>query len=140
MTHAGLSDSLCDHQRHEDTAMLEHPRYLIKEHVARMGERVRSGRMLGVPIESPAVHAIYESNDKIRTTAEPTATGVVVVQTSTDPKVVALLQEHAVEVSELVRGGMATMHAAMMRGKHGMMGGMHQGGRMMHGGMMHDER
>jgi hypothetical protein len=116
---------------------------LIKEHVARMGERVRSGRMLGVPIESPAVHAIYENKDKIRTSAEPTATGVVVIQTSTDPKVVALLQEHAVEVSELVRGGMAMMHAAMMRGMHGMsgmMGGMHRGGRMMHGGMMHDAR
>ena len=40
---------------------------LIKEHVARMGQRVRAGKMMGVPIESPAVHAIYANKDKIRT-------------------------------------------------------------------------
>jgi hypothetical protein len=103
-----------------------------------MGQRVRAGKMLGVPIESPAVHAIYANKDKIATTSEPTANGIVVTQTSSDPKVIALLQEHAVEVSELVRGGMAAVHTAMMR-NHGMMdGGMH--GPMMRGmdgGMMH---
>jgi len=102
---------------------------LIREHVASMGQRVRAGKMLGVPIESPAVHAIYANKDKITTTSEPTANGIVVTQTSSDPKVIALLQEHAVEVSELVRGGMAAMHTAMMK-NHGMMGG------GMHGPMM----
>ena len=118
---------------------------LIKEHVASMGERVRAGKMLGVPIESPAVHAIYANKDKIRTTAEPTEKGVIVVQTSTDPKIIALLQEHAVEVSDLVRGGMTAMHVAMMRnhggGMRGMMSGMHE--HMMrgrpHGGMRQDD-
>ena len=95
---------------------------LIKDHVASMGQRVRAGRMLNVPIESPAVHAIYANKDKITTTSEPSARGILVTQTSSDPKVIALLQEHAVEVSELVRGGMAAMHTAMMK-NHGMMGG-----------------
>lgn len=123
---------------------------LIKQHVARMGERVGAGRMLGVPIESPAVHALYANKDKIRTTSEPTASGIVVVQTSSDPKVIALLQQHAVEVSELVRGGMAAMHTAMMRNHGGMMGGAMHGPMMRgmdgdmrgmpHGGMMHDPR
>ena len=66
--------------------------------------------------------AIYANKDKIRTTSEPSVRGIVVTQTSSDPKVIALLQEHAVEVSELVRGGMAAMHTAMMK-NHGMMGG-----------------
>jgi hypothetical protein len=117
---------------------------LIRDHVASMGQRVRAGRMLNVPIESPAVHAIYANKDKISTTSEPSARGIVVTQTSSDPKVIALLQEHAVEVSELVRGGMAAMHTAMMK-NHGMMGGGMHGpmggpdGRMPHG-MRHEGR
>jgi hypothetical protein len=100
---------------------------LIREHVARMGQRVRAGKMMGVPIESPAVHRIYANKDKIRTTSEATPEGIVVTQTSSDPAIVALLQEHAVEVSGLVRGGMEAMHAAMMRnhrGQESMMPGM----------------
>ena len=111
---------------------------LIQEHVAGMGKRVGAGKMLGVPIESPAVHAIYANKDKIRTTSEQTATGVVVVQTSSDPKVIALLQEHAVEVTNLVEGGMAAMRTAMMRNHGGMMRGPMMRG-MPHGGMMRDD-
>ena len=110
---------------------------LIREHVARMGQRVRAGKMMGVPIESPAVHRIYASKDRIRTTSEATPAGIVVTQTSSDPAIVALLQEHAVEVSALVGGGMEAMHAAMMK-NHGahesMMPGM-QGMMRMHHGM-----
>ena len=112
---------------------------LIREHVARMGQRVRAGTMMGVPIESPAVHRIYANKDKIRTTSEATPQGIVVTQTSSDPSIVALLQEHAVEVSDLVRGGMAAMHAAMMRrhgGQESMMSGM-PGMMRMHHGMRH---
>jgi hypothetical protein len=115
---------------------------LIKEHVAKMGERVRAGKMMRVPLESPAVHEIYRNKDKIRTTTEQTAKGVIVVQTSADPKIAKLLQEHAVEVTSLVEGGMEAMHAAMMRNMHGGNGammGMNHGGRGMSrgGGMDH---
>jgi hypothetical protein len=112
---------------------------LIREHVARMGQRVRTGKMMGVPIESPAVHRIYANKDKIRTTSEATPAGIVVTQTSSDPKIAALLQEHAVEVSDLVRGGMAAMHAAMMKnhgGHESMMPGP-QGMMRMHHGTRH---
>jgi hypothetical protein len=44
-----------------------------------------------------------------------------VVQTSSDPDTVAVLQQHASEVSDLVKGGMAAMHAAMMKNGGGMM-------------------
>jgi hypothetical protein len=54
--------------------------------------------------------------------------GIVVVQTSTDRETVAALQQHASEVTDFVNGGMAAMHAAMMKSggmmQHGMRGRM----------------
>jgi hypothetical protein len=78
----------------------------------------------------PALHAIFRDKDKIQTTTDTTDKGVAVVQTSDDPKTAAALQQHAAEVTDLVRGGMAALHTAMMRN-----GGMMQGP-MPHGGMM----
>jgi hypothetical protein len=69
------------------------------------------------------MRAIYRNKDKIKTTVETTDKGVIVVQTSADPGTVAVLQQHASEVSDLVRGGMAALHTAMMRN-----GGMHGAG------------
>jgi len=94
---------------------------LIRTHVASMDQRVKTGDDPGLPMESEAVHSIFRDRDKIRTTTELTANGVVVVQTSTDPKTVAVLQQHAAEVSDLVRGGMAALRAAMMKNGGGMM-------------------
>ncbi len=96
----------------------------IKTHVANMSTRVNAGDDPGLPIETPSLHAIFRDKDKIRTTTETTEKGVVVVQTSDDPKTVAELQTHAAEVTDLARGGMAalhstqgpTMHGGMMRG------------------------
>ena len=99
----------------------------IKDHVQRMGQRVRAGQEMNLPMESPALLAIYKNRDKITTKVETTGKGAIVVQTSSDPATVAVLQEHAGEVSELVRGGMRALHTAMM--KNGGMGMMHGGGR-----------
>ena len=95
----------------------------IKTHVAEMGRRVAAGDDPGLPIESDALHAIFRDKDKISTSYETTDKGVVVVQTSDDAKTVAALQEHAAEVTGLVRGGMAALHTAMMKRNGGMMGG-----------------
>ena len=66
----------------------------------------------------------------MRPTTQTTEKGVVVIQTSTDPEIVAALQQHASEVSDVVEGGMAAIHSAMMKNGGGMMqGGMR--GRMM---------
>ena len=105
---------------------------LIKSHVAKMGERVEAGDDPGLPIESPALHSIFRNKDKIQTTYETTAKGVIVVQTSNDPRTVAQLQKHAAEVTDLVQGGMAALHTAMMRNNSGRMGGI-MPGLMMHG-------
>ena len=106
----------------------------IKTHVAEMGRRVGAGDDPGLPIESDALHAIFRGNDKITTSYETTDKGVAVVQTSDDAKTVAALQTHAAEVSDLVRGGMAALHTAMMKNHGGAMGGPMM---MMRGGMMH---
>jgi hypothetical protein len=103
---------------------------LIKTHVAQMGERVKAGDDPGLPIESPALRAIFRGKDTINTTYETTEKGITVTQTSTDPRTVAVLQEHAAEVTGLVKGGMAALHAAIMRNHGGMMPG-----GMMHGPM-----
>ena len=99
---------------------------LLKDHVTSMGQRVETGNDPGLPIESQALRSIYQNYDKIHTTFEPTATGIVVIQTSTDQGTVAALQQHASEVTDFVKDGMAAMHGAMMK----------NGGGMMHGGMM----
>jgi len=104
----------------------------IKSHVAAMKGRVDAGDDPGLPIESDSLHAIFRNNDKIKTSYETTDKGVAIVQTSDDPDTVSQLQTHAAEVSEFVRGGMASLHAMMMK-KHGGMGMP----MMMHGGMMH---
>jgi hypothetical protein len=90
-----------------------------------MGQRVETGNDPGLPIESPALRSIYRNYDKIHTTFEPTATGIVVVQTWTDQETVGALQQHASEVTDFVTDGMAAMHRAMMKN-----------GGMMHGVMM----
>lgn len=108
---------------------------LIQRHVAKMGERVEAGDDPGLPIESPALHSIFRDKDKIKSTYETTGKGVVVTQTSTDPKTVAVLQQHAAEVTDLVQGGMSALHTAMMKNNGGAMGRMIGG--MMHGRMMH---
>jgi hypothetical protein len=103
---------------------------LLKDHVASMRQRVDRGDDPGLPIESEALHSIFENYEKIQTTVEPTPTGIVVTQTSRDQATVAALQQHASEVSDFVKDGMAAMHTAMMKK---MSGTMPHG---MHGAMM----
>lgn len=100
----------------------------LKAHVASMEKRLREGREFN--LFSKTIPVLFQNRDKIVTRVESTAKGIVIRQTSTDPEVVAALQAHADEVSELARDGMV----AMMRGMHG--GGMHGGGMAMMGGGM----
>jgi hypothetical protein len=79
----------------------------IKAHVASMEQRLKDGRVFN--LFSPTIPVLFENKDKIKTTVEVTEKGSVLVQTSDDPKVVAALQAHAMEVSELARDGMAAM-------------------------------
>lgn len=88
---------------------------LIKEHVAATVARVEKTSDPGLPMESPALRQLFTLGAKIQTTTTATAKGIVVTQTSDDSSATTALQTHAREVSDLVKGGMAAMHAAMMR-------------------------
>lgn len=89
----------------------------IKAHVASMNARLQDGREFN--IFSKTLPVLFENRDKIKSVVDLTAKGAVVTQTSADPKVVAALQGHATEVSELAKEGMT----AMMRGMRGRMAG-----------------
>jgi hypothetical protein len=110
-TVTNLPDGILTITESEDTLLAGR----IREHVVTMNRRVATGDDPGLPMESPDLHAIFLNSDKIRTVISPTGKGVAVVQTSTDSATVVALQRHAAEVSDLVQGGMAAMHAAMMR-------------------------
>ena len=94
---------------------------VIISHVVGMGERVKEGRDPRLPIQSPTLQVIFRNKDKITTTHEATKTGIIVVQTSDDSQIVAALQKHAAEVSDLVKRGMAAAHETMMKNHGGMM-------------------
>jgi hypothetical protein len=90
----------------------------LKAHVASMEQRLKEGRIFN--LFSPTLPVLFDNKDKITTKVQITEKGAAVTQTSTDAKVVAALQAHAGEVSELARDAMA----AMMRGmRASMMGG-----------------
>lgn len=93
----------------------------IKAHVASMEQRLKDGKIFN--LFSPTLPVLFENKDKIRTVVEMTNGGSVVTQTSSDANVVAALQAHGIEVSELARDGMA----AMMRGMRANMGRMARG-------------
>ena len=88
---------------------------LVREHVVTMDQR--AGNEAALPMASPALRAILAGKNRIRTSIDSTATGVVVVQTSSDSALVVALQKHAAEVTDLVKRGTAAMHEAMMRGR-----------------------
>lgn len=84
----------------------------IKAHVASMSQRLADGREFN--IFSTTLPVIFENRDKIRSEVVMTATGAIVTRTSSDPKLVAALQGHADEVTELAQQGMAAMRRGMM--------------------------
>jgi hypothetical protein len=101
-----LSDGIRTVTESDDPAVAR----AIKAHVASMEQRLGEGRIFN--IFSPTLPVIFENRDKIKTVVEHTEKGSIVTQRTPEPKVVAALQAHALEVSELARDGMA----AMMRG------------------------
>ena len=82
----------------------------IKAHVASMERRLGDGKEFN--LFSPTIPVLFANRDKIKTVVATTDKGSTVTQTSSDPEVVAALQAHAVEVSELARDGMVAMMRA----------------------------
>lgn len=99
----------------------------IKDHVARMDQRLKDGKVFNVA--SRTLPTIFANNAKIHTEIQQTANGVILTQTSNDPTTVAALQAHAGEVSDLAREGMVALQRAVMTNG----GPMGSDGPMMHG-------
>ena len=95
----------------------EEIRATIVNHVTLMVTRIQENRNPKVMIQSPTLDKLFNNYDKIETSIELTDTGIVVIQTSKDPKVVKLLQTHASEINDMVEKGMQAIHERMMSSK-----------------------
>lgn len=80
----------------------------IKAHVASMSGRLKDGREFN--IFSTTLPVIFDNAKNIKSAVEFTARGAIVTRTSPDAKVVAALQAHADEVTELVKEGPVAFH------------------------------
>ena len=78
-----------------------------------MVTRLQEGRNPEVIIQSPTLDALFDFYDEIDTEIETTELGVKVIQTSSNPNVVRLLQTHAAEVSDMANRGMEAVHERM---------------------------
>ena len=93
----------------------EHLREAIVSHVSMMVTRLEEGKNPEVFIQSPTLHALFGVYEDIDTEIEMTDKGVKVIQTSSNPDVVALLQTHAAEVSDMAKRGMQAVHERMAK-------------------------
>ena len=84
-------------------------RATIVSHVSMIVIRLTEGRNPEVIIQSPTLDALFDVHEEI----EITDTGIDVIQTSSNPEVVKLLQTHAAEVSYMSKRGMAAVHERM---------------------------
>lgn len=80
----------------------------IKTHVASMSGRLKDGKEFN--IFSTTLPVIFDNAKNIKSAIEFTDKGAIVTRTSTDAKVVAALQGHADEVTELVKEGPVAFH------------------------------
>ena len=84
-------------------------------HVVGMINRVEEGRDSKILIQSPTLDLLFERRDLIINEIDVVDAGIVVLQTSDDPEVVAALQTHAAEVSDMAERGMEAVHEMTMQ-------------------------
>ena len=89
----------------------------IISHVSMMVTRLQEGRNPEVRIQSQTLDKLFDMYDEIETEIEMTDKGVAIIQTSSNPAVVKLLQTHAAEVSDMAARGMDAVHERMMDSK-----------------------
>ena len=86
----------------------------LVSHVVGMIGRVEARDDPKIVIQSPTLDIFFARGDEIKTEIDMTDDGIVVTQTSTDPDLVAALQKHAAEVSDMADRGMQAVHEMMM--------------------------
>jgi len=88
---------------------------ILVSHATKMINRVRENDDPKIRIQSPTLDIFFLSGDKIQSEVSVTDEGLVIVQTSTNPDVVAALQTHAAEVTDMADRGMDAVHEMMMK-------------------------
>ncbi len=86
----------------------------LVSHVFGMVGRMEDGRDPQIFIQSPTLDIFFARPEATVTEMEVTDEGIVVLQTSDDPEVVAALHTHAAEVSDMAARGMDAVHEMMM--------------------------
>ncbi len=87
----------------------------LVNHAVGMIDRVGQGRDPKVFIQSPTLDIFFDRPGAILSEVEVSDKGLVVVQTSDDPELVAALQVHAAEVTAMADRGMQAVHEMMMQ-------------------------
>lgn len=80
----------------------------LKVHVSAMAKRMAEGRPLHA--RDPFFAELFRHAKAVAITIQPLAEGVRVIETSADPFVAKLLQEHARIVDKFLANGMSEMH------------------------------
>ena len=111
---SNITDGIVTTTEAEDETL----RDAIISHVSMMVTRLEEGKNPEVIIQSPTLDALFAVHNEIDTEIELTDTGVRVIQTSSNPRVVALLQAHAAEVSDMSERGMQAVHERMAGQSH----------------------
>jgi len=78
-------------------------RPVLVRHVAAMQHRVEEGRP--IHMRDPLFRELFRNADRIRMDVQATPKGVRVLETSDDPHVASLIQQHAEVVSLFIRNG-----------------------------------
>ena len=87
----------------------------LVSHVIGMIGRVEDKDDPEIIIQSRTLDIFFKRGDKIKSEIELTDDGIVVTQTSQDTELVAALQKHAAEVTDMADRGMVAVHERMMQ-------------------------
>lgn len=87
----------------------------LVSHSVGMIDRVGQKDDPKIIIQSPTLDVFFLHGDEITSEVSVEDEGLVVIQTSDNPKVVAALHAHAAEVSAMADRGMAAVHEMMMQ-------------------------
>ncbi len=97
--------------RSSDPAVMD----ALVNHTVGMIDRVGQKNDPKIFIQSPTLDIFFARGDRILSEVDVTEEGVIVIQTSDDPEVVAALHIHAAEVTAMVEQGMHAVHQMMMQ-------------------------
>lgn len=105
-----LSNGIRTVTRSHDPAVMD----ALVNHAVGMIDRVHAKDDPAIIIQSPTLDLFFLHGDEIVSDVSVEEEGLVVIQTSDNPEIVAALQTHAAEVTAMADRGMAAVHQMMI--------------------------